>query len=342
MIVFKVQGTKLKSAADVTELVALAKGRFTHIMVTVHDYGAGYAGSSYYTPRAYAYLPELLTQAHAAGIKVIAWLCPGVDLYIADVSLNAKNTISLPVSWTDFTQARAAELEADIITELITLNPGIDAVLLDYIRVPQSYPDYFTSAQITSVVQAAHDALSSTGIPLYTSGFDQGWADVKQDWPGWLESDLVEMVLPMVYHWSGTLEGETAAEYELRAVYPNWPQSYIEWICPIFYAFAGGWNESDRSDKSETALTDEIAAAIGYGFESRGIFDNTAPQALIEAAFPIIQGDDDMGIKDIILAEAAKLEAQAAALLLIAESLKAQAVALENADTKADELAALL
>lgn len=340
MIVFKVQGTKLKSLSDVRALVALARGRFTHIMVTVHDYGCAYPGSAYFPVRTYPCLPDLLTEAHVAGIKVIAWITPGY-LYVADSTLNAKNTIGLPVSWTDFTQLRAAEVQTAVVKELVTLCPDIDAVLIDYIRAPQGYASYFTEAQVTAMVQSSRAGLAGTSIPLYSSGFDQGWADVLQDWPGWLSSGLVDMVLPMVYHWGGTLEGETAAEYELRAVYPHWPQDQLARICPIFYAFAGGWNEGSRSDKDAAVLIDEISEAMGYGFEGCGIFDNTAPQALIEAAFPIEEGDT-MGVKDTIIAEAEKLEEQAAALLLIAASLRAQADALEAADVKAAELSAML
>jgi hypothetical protein len=95
--------------------------------------------------------------------------------------------------------------------------------------------------------------------------------------------------------------------------------------------------------KTAAQMQDEAALFVSLGFGDAALFDNRATDAQIMAVAAELPADepeeDDMGIKDTILAEAEKLEEQAAALLLIAANLRAQASALETADTKADELA---
>jgi hypothetical protein len=209
---------------------------------------------------------------------------------------------------------------------------------------------YYTAADVTDAVERIAEASEGKMLSVAVKAYKDDWNRWAQNWPAWLNDSLVDLVIPMCYH---PLRSDTDTAYHV--------QSWVATNAPMWLVVPGlaviDTSTTGEPLKTATQMANETALFVKLGFGDVALFDNRATDAQIAAVKAELPEDepdataeellteiqeDMMGVKDTILSEAEKLEEQAAALLLIAASLRAQAEALEAADVKADELAALL
>jgi hypothetical protein len=294
----------------------------------------------------YAALAYLTTAAHKAGLRVHAWLCFGADLY----GLNSAWKCS-GVAFTNFGIEAARVKMAAIVSAILQAVPDIDGFHLDYMRSPTiDSTAHYTADAVTDAVERIAEASEGKMLSVAVKAYKDDWNRWAQNWPAWLNDSLVDLVIPMCYH---PLRSDTDTAYHV--------QSWVATNAPMWLVVPGlaviDTSTTGEPLKTATQMANEAALFVKLGFGDVALFDNRATDAQIAAVAAELPEDepdataeellteiqeDMMGVKDTILSEAEKLKEQAAALLLIAASLRAQAGALETADTKADELAALL
>lgn len=334
MIAVWVQKTTADTTAEADALIT----RYAAAGVTDIFYYNGY--TSNYTALAY-----LTTVAHKAGLRVHAWLCFGADLY----GLNSAWRCS-GVAFTNFGIEAARVKMAAIVSAILAAVPDIDGFHLDYMRAPViDSTAYYTADAVTDAVEKIAEAAEGKTLSVAVKAYKDDWNRWAQNWPAWLNDSLVDLVIPMCYH---PLRSDTDTAYHV--------QSWVATNAPMWLVVPGlaviDTSTTGEPLKTVTQMANEAALFVKLGFGDVALFDSRATDAQIAAVKAELPEDepetpaellteiqeDMMGVKDTILSEAEKLEEQAAALLLIAASLRAQAEALEAADAKADELAALL
>ncbi len=334
MIAVWVQKTVADTPAEANALTS----QYAEAGITDIFYYNGY--TSNYTALAY-----LTTAAHKAGLRVHAWLCFGADLYGLNSSWKCSG-----VAFTNFGIEAARVKMAAIVSAILQAVPDIDGFHLDYMRAPViDSTTYYTAADVTEAVELIAEASEGKTLSVAVKAYKDDWNRWAQNWPAWLNDSLVDLVIPMCYH---PLRSDTDTAYHV--------QSWVATNAPMWLVVPGlaviDTSTTGEPLKTTTQMANEAALFVKLGFGDVALFDNRATDAQIIAVKAELPEDEPdtpaelleeiqegmMGVKDTILAEAAKLEEQAAALLLIAASLWAQAEALEAADVKADELAALL
>lgn len=335
MLAIWVQKTVADTPSESDALVT----RYATAGVTDIFYYNGY--TSNYTALAY-----LTTAAHKAGLRVHAWLCFGADLY----SLNSAWKCS-GVAFTNFGIEAARVKMAAIVSAILAAVPDIDGFHLDYMRAPViDSTTYYTADAVTDVIERIAEVSEGKTLSVAVKAYKNDWNRWAQNWPAWLSDNLIDLAFPMCYH---PLRSDTDTDYQVRA--------WADTGAPMWQIVPGlaviDTGASGEPLKTSTQMTNETALFVSLGFEDVALFDDRATDAQLAAVVAELPTDEPdttadelladiqegiMGVKDMILAEAAKLEEQAAALLLIAANLRAQAEALGAADTKADELAALL
>lgn len=328
-------------------LAKFKAGGVTDIFYNVLASGAHYNSAIYPQSAAmkggFDSLSYAIGAAHELGMQVSAWLSFGAYIPYMDKSLAISTG-----AFADFGNPDAREAMRAITAEIVEMYPEVDGVDFDYCRYPSfGASQYYTAQNVYDAVAACGDVARGKLRTMHVKAYKGDPSNWGQPWPALYSANKIDMIVPMVYR--PFLYGDFTPHIEAWTSAGGVPRSDIMPKISVIDTAS-----TSEAYKTAEAWEKELDFWAAFDFESMAVFDQraTVGQLLdVEALVPEenepldliedIQGGV-MGVKDTILAEAAKLEEQAAALLLIAASLRAQAGALEAADVKADELAALL
>lgn len=332
-----------KTVADTPAEADALTSQYAEAGITDIFYYNGY--TSNYTALAY-----LTTAAHRAGLRVHAWLCFGADLYGLNSSWRCAG-----VAFTNFGIEAARVKMAAIVQEILAAVPDIDGFHLDYMRSPViDDTTYYTAAEVTDAVDKIATASGGKTLSVAVKAYENDWNRWSQNWPAWLNDNLIDLACPMCYH---PLDGETDTAYHVR----TWENSGAPmWLIVPGLAVI---DDSDVAEPLKTAaqMGNEAALFVSLGFGDAALFDNRATDAQIMAVaaeLPVEEPEEnEMGIYDTLIAEADAIDARAtteantaqadydtrmenvAAARLTATNLRIQAAALQEADEKAEQVA---
>jgi len=162
-----------------------------------------YNVSAVYTPGSFDRLGALITAAHAADLRVLAWVCPGADPYF---------TSRWPVSGGGFTDygnpAARAAMAAGVAALMASYD--LDGAIADYIRAPKIDTTPYTPDDVTAAVYGMEEAVGPdhwfvVTVKAYAAGSAPDWERWSQPWPTWMLKWIAEgktahrRVVPMVY-----------------------------------------------------------------------------------------------------------------------------------------------
>jgi uncharacterized lipoprotein YddW (UPF0748 family) len=161
------------------------------------------------------YLDYLVEQADARGMKVHAWLAIGTWPWMwGMLQTGTPGWKWSQANWLDMSRSDVQDAIGDTAAELAARVPGLAGVHLDYIRIPDgmSSPS-ITGADVTACVAAARAATEAAGVELTAAvvphtfpGFDM--AECRQPWNQWLDDNLLDVAMPMLYYSASIVEGQ--------------------------------------------------------------------------------------------------------------------------------------
>ena len=162
-----------------------------------------YNVSAAYTPGSFDSLGALITQAHTAGLLVLAWVCPGADPYFTSRWLVEDG------GFTDYGNAAARAAIATGVGSLMQ-RYALDGIVADYIRAPKIDTQPYTAEDVTAAVYDMEEAVGPqhwfvVTVKAYAAGSAPDWERWSQPWPTWLKKWVAEgktayrRVAPMVY-----------------------------------------------------------------------------------------------------------------------------------------------
>jgi len=194
-------------------------------------------------------LEFLIKEAHSRGIKVYAWLnllslannpqALILKKYGTDIltrNLQEKKTLKdYKIGDQYFLEPGDINVRRELsqlVEELIQAHPGMDGILFDYIRYPDTKPDYGYTQNNIARFKNAHPGVKiekespvwkswkreqvtglltllvekaralRPGIQVAATGcapYVRAYYEAYQDWPAWVNSNLVDFVLLMSY-----------------------------------------------------------------------------------------------------------------------------------------------
>lgn len=185
----KVQRNDLRNRTPQT-IVGPILGKFSHIAIN----GAEPMPDKFAT---------LLAHAKSQGLGVLWWFCPGYwNVLDLAVRYDIKSIwSSAPRSWPNFSMQFVRERAVEHMLNVLAAHPGIDGVLLDYMRYPpdiiKQRPNLFSADDITetvTVLRAAQRQAYPNVDFIGNVGRDHGSRRKGQNWVDWLGRYLVDSV----------------------------------------------------------------------------------------------------------------------------------------------------
>lgn len=298
---------------------------------------AGFDAVSYNIPtNGTSGLRSMIDGAHAAGMRLGAWIAFGVDAALVRKWPGAGGML-------DFSQEAARIAVAQVISNLLQQFPDLDIIAIDYMRYYTTTDDTALqesySTHITDTVERIAEAAEGKTIIAHVKAYKNDWLRWCQNWPLWLDENLVDLAAPMCYQ-------------PLSARYGGFTRHAQAWldvadqerILPTLAII--DTSTEDEALKTAAVITQEIRYFVDeLGYTDMAFFDNrmTDEQRItIAAALPVPQEEptkpDYTEIITALKTEASELRGRASILRVCAQEEESAANTLE---TEAARLEAL-
>ena len=306
-------------------LSKLKSGGVTNIFYNVLASGAHYNSAIYPQSSAmkagFDSLSYAIGVAHELGMQVSAWLSFGAYIPYMDKDLAISTG-----AFADFGNPDAREAMRAITAEIVEMYPEVDGVDFDYCRYPSfGVSKYYAPSDVYAAVAACGDAARGKLRTMHVKAYKNDAANWGQPWPELYAAGKIDMIVPMVYR--PFLYGDFTPHVEAWTSAGGVPRSSImPKISVIDTASA------DEDYKAADVWAKELDFWAYFDFEHLALFDQRATVGHLLDVAAMLPDSDVSDVRDAIIIEAAKLEQQAAALLLVAANLR----------TQADELTAML
>lgn len=159
-------------------------------------------------------LTYVVDQAHAAGLEVQAWWCPGLIMTYGTLrerypewDVSVVEGVPDDFHWANFSLPEVRHFIGDIAVEIVELY-DVDGVHLDYIRYPSPPAQadccqFFSSDDISDTVQEVYQRVKAADPTVQVTAAvrarPEDAINAQQDWVRWLEEDYIDNVMPMAY-----------------------------------------------------------------------------------------------------------------------------------------------
>ncbi|MCL5256609.1 MAG: family 10 glycosylhydrolase [Chloroflexi bacterium] len=229
-------------------------------------------------------LAYVVQAAHARGLKVQAWWCPGIAVQGTEFrhqhpSWDIATVRGIPDNfhWLNFSKPEVRQFVGDVVLE-IAQKYEVDGIHLDYIRYPPPPPyspidprKFFGANDVPQTVKDAYSRLKAVkpNVELTAAVLDGQAASANhlQNWAEWLAGGYIDAVMPMAYY--GPSE-----EAELSRRIAEWKAlPHAERVVPglsVAYSLKLGKTNPKSWEQSDA----QIGLLRANGFNGYAIFDS--------------------------------------------------------------------